>query len=129
MHVVQEGKVIPQESLSERIIEQILPPVWEEFVESEPPERVSTGLLEQQADDFLVPHRGRKTRRSHRKRSSRPGAPQPLRNVSATTRRMFHFVHGALFVSRQRVLKTHAVMRSIRIDYKSFGQSGEHDAL
>ena len=44
--VVREGNVIPQERLSERILEQIPPPeIVEEFVVSEAPERLSTAFL------------------------------------------------------------------------------------
>ena len=64
-----------------------------------------------------------------------PGCPRP-RNVSVTARPMFHFVHGAPCVLRQRVLNTHIIVRSmvgkheihlVAIDYKSFGQSGENE--
>ena len=51
--------------------------------------------------------------------------------MSATARPMFHFVHGAPCVLRQRVSKTLIVLRSkvvnMRFDYKSFGQSGDSE--
>ena len=38
---------------------------------------------------------------------------QRPRNVSVTTRPMFHVVHGAPCVLRRRVLKTHFIVRSM----------------
>ena len=50
-------------------------------------------------------------KRPSSKRFGTLGAQRP-RNVSATTKPMFHFVHGAPCVWRQRVSKAHIILRS-----------------
>ena len=53
---------------------------------------------------------------------------QTLRNESATAGRMIHFVRGGFFVSRQRVLKTNIVMRSMveTMGFFSLGSIASH---
>ena len=51
-------------------------------------------------------------KRPSSKRFETLDAPRP-RNVSVTARPMFHFVHGAPCVLRQKVLKTHIIVRSM----------------